>query len=74
MLSEISLIHPKILYKDEHKRIIWKIGFTLDFGIKSLIHPLNVPQHYRCAGEHLSHANIKMRKLNAPTTQAPFSK
>ena len=34
--------------KDEHKRIIRKIGFTLDYDIKSLIHPLNEPQHYRC--------------------------
>ena len=39
--------------------IIWKIGFTLDFGIMNLIPRLSVePQ----AGGHLPYSNIKIVK------------
>ena len=45
--------------------IIWKIGFTLDFGNISLIQVFGVPPH-GTAGRHLPYLNIKIRKLNIP--------
>ena len=57
-------------YKDEQSMIIWKIGFTLDFGIISLIicFGVHIPTLLKPhAGGHLPYSNIKIRKLNTPT-------
>ena len=56
--------------------IIWKIGFTLDFGIISLILGLGVPPSYKKthAGGHLPYSNFRIGKLNTPTNLPSFSK
>ena len=55
-------------YKDEQSMIIWKIGFTLDFGIIFLIPHLAVPRVTKTqAGGHIPCSNIKMGKSNSPT-------